>query len=438
MRGLMTPRLLAGVVLVAFSAGAQVPFAAQTDAIPTGTAGDLAIVVDSSASPQPPFIAASDPLQAGQYVFRLDGGLVQVLPYGAMRGVDARTRVNLPGVPSTLVAAAGAVTQNVVFSAPLDGGLVDLTSAPVLVPTAAALALHGLADGGLEVYADDSAGVLRRIRVEDDGAGGVSGSNQGTISLPGVPSGLVVDDRSGLLYAAIPTGGLFQVDLSQGTVVSLVPLDGGQFGGLVAGLTFYPLFDGGGLLLTTVPATDEVTVHELAGSGQATYVTRFRVQRGLDIVRAPQHVDVVPHRLPGFDAGLFVIHDVSGANYKLVGWDALANSTPVPLPIHIPEEFGLAFDAGVDAGPDAGEFADAGMSDGGVSDGGVSDGGTGGGTGGGAGGGTGGAGGAGGGPPARPVEPTGCGCSGVDASFFPALWGLWLFARSRRRRTGDA
>lgn len=432
MRDLMTPRLLAGVVLVAFTAGAQVPFAAQTDTIPTGTAGDLAIVLDFSASPQPPFIVASDPLQAGQYVFGLDGGLVQVLPYGAMRGVDARSRVNLPGVPSTLVAAAGAVTQNVVFSAPLDGGLVDLTSTPVSVPTAAALTLRGLADGGLEVYADDSAGELRRLRVQDDGAGGVTASSQGTVSLPGAPSALVVDDRSGLLYAAIPLGGVFQVDLAQGTVDELVPLDGGQFGGLVAGLAFYPLFDGGGLLLTTVPASDEVTVHALAGPGRANYVTRFQVQLGATTVRAPQHLDVTPHRLPGFDAGLFVIHDVAGANYKLVGWDALANSTPVPLPINVPEELGLVVDAG--PGPDAGEFADAGTTDGGLSDGGVSDGGTGGG----AGGGTGGAGGAGGGPPARPVEPTGCGCTGVDSTFFPALLGLWLFARSRRRRTEDA
>ncbi|GMU63416.1 MAG: hypothetical protein AMXMBFR34_51790 [Myxococcaceae bacterium] len=426
MRSLMSHhRLLCSAVVFCFAAAAQaqVPFTVETEAIPTATAGDLAIVVDRSDAGRPPMIAAGDPIQNGLYVYHLDGGLLQIVPYGAMRGVDSRTDLAFQTAPSTLVATAAAITQEVVFGAPVDGGLIDVTSAPVQVPTASALTLHRKSNGQLELIADDSAGNLRRFSVDDDGAGKVVGTSTGNLQLPGVPSSLVVDDRTGTLYAAIPNSGLYRVGLTLGSVDVLVPLDGGQFNGLVAGLTFYPLFDGGGLLLTTVAGLDEVTVHELAGPLSANYVTRFTVERGAEVVRQPRYVDVVPNRLPGFDAGLFVIHDTAGANYKLVPWEVLASSTPVPLPIHVPEDFGL--DAGLpDAGQgDGGEvFADGGTGDGGLTDGGRPDGG-------------GGTGGSGGGPGPQPVEE-GCHCSQVDPLIFPALWGLWIFARSRRRRTG--
>lgn len=416
MRSSMIQRVLLAVVLLgAVAAPAQVPFVAETTAIPTATAGDLAIV------PAPePLIAAADPLQNGLYVYATDGGLRQVVPYGALRGVDCRTGLAFATAPSSIVAAGAAVTQSVVFGAPGDGGLTDVTSGTTAVPTVAALALYRPPDGGLEVIADDSAGTLRRLTVEDDLSGALRGVAAGTIALPGVPSGLVVDDRTATLYAAVPSLGVFRVDLAQGQVNSLVPMDGGGFGSLVGGLTFYPLFDGGGLLLTTVPASDEVTVHELAGPNQAVYVTRFRVEVGARVVRAPQHVDVVANRLDGFDAGLFVIHDTSAANYKLVPWELLAQNTPVPLPVNVPEDFVVA-DAGA---------SDAGTADGGAADGGIIDGGSGGGTGGGSSG-------TGAGPPARPLEPTGCGCTGVSTALFPALWGLWILNRSRRRRTGE-
>lgn len=425
MTALMNHRLLAGAVwLTGLAAAAQVPFVAETTPIPTATAGDVAIVWEKGRA-APPLVVGCDPLQNGLYVYATDGGLVQVLPYGATGGVDSRTGLAFGNAPATLVAASASISQAVVFGAPGDGGLVDVTATPVAVPTVAALTMHHSPDGGLEVIADDSAGTLHRVAVEEDGTGLVQGAQTATITLPGVPSGLVVDDRSGTLYAAIPAQGVFRVDLAQGSVDPLVTLDGGFFGGLIGGLTFYPLYDGGGLLLTTVPPTDEVVVHELAGSTQATYVTRFRVESGTRVVRAPQHVDVVANRLTGFDAGLFVIHDTSTANYKLVPWELLATSTAVPLPIEVPEDLGLPRpDAGVDGGTDAGEIIDAGPGDGGTSDGGA-------GGGGGSGGST--------GPPARPLEPTGCGCTAVDPGLlFPGLLGLVILDAIRRRRTGAA
>jgi uncharacterized protein (TIGR03382 family) len=419
----MSRRLLTcGVLIVAAVARAQVPWVAETTSIPTATAGDLAIVWDRGGSE--PLVAASDPLQNGLYVYRLDGGLAQVVPYGAMRGVDSRTGLALPYAPGTILAAAAFVTQQVVFGAPLDGGgLGDITSTTTQSPTP-----YAPRDGGLELYVDNNAGTVRRFVVEDDGVGKVSGTEAGMITMPGLPSALVVDDRTGVLYAAIPSQGVFRVALPAGSPSNVIPMDGGGFNGLVGGLTFYPLADGGGLLITTVPANDEVTVHALTGASRATFQTRFTVSIGPQVVRSPQHVDVVPHRLPGFDAGLFVIHDFAQANYKLVPWESVATGQPVPLPIEVPEDL-LAVDAGsdagaADAGKDGGERFDSGVSDGGASDGGARDGGT--------------SGGGGGGPPAQPVESTGCGCSGVDPFIFPALAGLWILARSRRRRMTNA
>lgn len=409
----MNHRWLAGAVaLTGLAAAAQVPFVAETTPIPTATAGDVALVWEQGRA-TPPLVVGCDPLQNGLYVYATDGGLLQVVPWGAMGGVDARTGLALGNAPSTLVAASASISQALVFGVPTDAGLADVTATRVAVPTPAAVAMHRSADGGLEVIADDSAGTLRRVRVEDDGTGLVQGVPTGTIALPGVPSALVVDDRSGALYAAIPAQGVFRVDLARGTVGPLVTLDGGTFGGLVGGVAFYPLYDGGGLLLTTVPPTDEVVVHAVAGQS-ATYVTRFRVESGARVVRAPQHIDVVANRLPGFDAGLFVIQDTAAANYKLVPWELLASSTTVPLPVEVPEDIGTLQ-------PDAG-------SDGGTSDGGSTpDGGARQGQGGSA------------GPPARPLEPSGCGCTVVHPGYlFPGLWGLVILDAIRRRRTGAA
>jgi myo-inositol-hexaphosphate 3-phosphohydrolase len=420
----MTARFVICTVVVAASvAQAQVPWLVETPTIPTASAGDLAIVRDQGGLE--PRIVAGDPLQNGLYVYRLDGGLAQVVPYGAMRGVDSRTGLALPYAPPTILAASAYVMQQVVFGTPRDGGgLSDITSTATSAPTASALALYAPQDGGLELFVDNAAGTVRRFTVEDDGVGQVFGTEMGTITMPGVPSALVVDDRTGVLYAAIPSQGIFRVSLPNGTPSVLVALDGGGFNGLVGGLTFYPLADGGGLLLTTVPINDEVTVHAVTGAARATYLTRFTVAIGSQVVRSPQHVDVVPNRLPGFDAGLFVIHDFAQANYKLVPWESVATGQPVPLPIEVPEDrFGVV-DAGGDAGrPDAGERLDSGVGDGGASDGGARDGGT--------------SGGGGGGPPAQPVD-SGCSCSGVDPFIFPGLLGLWILSRSRRRRMTDA
>jgi len=420
----MTRFLACAAVLVAVSAGAQVPFVAETVSIPTNTAGDLAIVWDRGASGNEPLIAAGDPLQNGLYVFRVDGGLVQVLPYGAMRGVDSRSNLALGSAPATVIAAAAAVTQQVVFGsyAPA-GGLTDVTGTAVQSPSASALTLYRPGDAGLELFVDNSAGTVRRFVLEDDGSGLIAGTQTGMISLPGVPSAMVVDDRFGTLYAAIPAQGVFRVDLRTGTPSLLASISGGGFNGNVAGLTFYPLSDGGGLLLTTVPSQDDVTVHALAGPSRATFLTRFTVTSGSLTVRGPQHVDVVPNRMPGFDAGLFVIHDVAFANYKLVPWEAVATRQPVQLPIEVPEDM-QAVDAGVDAGqPDAGERLDAGAGDGGTTDGGARDGGS--------------SGGGGTGPGPQPVEE-GCSCSAVDPFFFPGLFGLWILRRSRRRRVSPS
>ncbi len=418
-------RMLAAALLtVGLAAEAQVPFVAQTAPVPTATSGDVAIVWEPGLVRRP-LVAVCDPLQNGLYAYDTDGGLVQVLPYGPVAGADVRVVTSPDGGPVALVAAAAAVAQALVFSAWVDAGLVDVTGGSVPAPTAGAVALHQWPDGGLEALVDTSAGAVRRIALRTTDAGAVVGTVSGLVTLPASPSALVVDDRAGTAYAALPFGGVYSVALEPETVELLIPLDGGRFDAPVSGLTFYPLSDGGGLLLTTVPSSDEVVVHALAGPGRATYVTRFRVEVGAQVVRAPRSVDVIPNRLVGFDAGLFVIQDTLAANAKLVPWDLLAASTPEPLPVEVPEDH-LA--PAPDAGLEDGGSPDGGAADGGASDGGRRDGGTPGGGGGGI-----------GGPPGGPLECSGCCCRAVDtAVLMPGLLALWAVRVNRRRRVRGA
>jgi hypothetical protein len=296
-----------------------------------------------------------------------------------------------------------------------------------------------VSDGGLEVWIDTSDQHVRRYSVAFDGGF----TPLDNVALGAVfPTGLVVDDRSGRLMLALQTQGIWVREPDAGLFQILSVGDGGFPAGVfsVGGVALYPLHDGGTLLLTTVPGTGELVVHDLASIAAPKLLGSVRIgaaDGGLARVSLPSWVDVSQFAVGGFDAGVLVIHDGSFNNYKLVGWEALAAAFVPPLPIELRSLFG-AVDAGLDAGlADAGSDAgvlDAGSADGGATDGGATDGGVtdGGVRDGGSSGGGGGppiTGGSGGGDPGQ----TGCGCSSPAGALGPALTLFAWFLRRQRR-----
>lgn len=414
----MTRGLTTFMVLLSSAAFAQlVPYTDETTGVGGRTLGDPAIITTPGAEA----VVATDSMVGGAWAWYLplDGGTPQSLTVGPVRGADFRRFAKIGDY--TVIPA---FTAGRFYAFHPDGGaagpqLYECSASTFVLgtPTAVALADRPSADATPvpTVYAADTTNQVKVFSAQLDVLGHFTGTVAPSIVLSFAPEGLVSDDRHGVLYVSTPVGGLFAADETTQFVSNLDTNTGptGNLKGQPAGLAFYPLQDGGGLLLAAVPSHDDVAVYAITSGTSATYVGRFGV--GLPgpagpVVRAAHFLDVTPHALPGFPRGLLVIADQSTSaspNYKLVPWERVAAAVGLPVEV-------VTFDAGASA-------------DGGATDGGVPDGGTGGGAGG-SGGHIG---------PTGPGEdpPPRCGCAGGPAFLlFPGV--LLLLARfPRRRRT---
>jgi len=429
----MTRGLTTWMVLVANAALAQtlVPFSDQTAGVAGRVLGDPAIVTTPGAEA----VVGTDTMVGGAWAWYLplDGGVpAQTLNLGAAgppRGADFRRFAALGDYTVVPAAVSGRILA---FhpDAGADGGpLLYDTSDPGFVfsvPTSVALADKVQVDAANQptMFITDNGLRIQVFSLQVDAQGRFGGVVGPTINLMYTAEGLVSDDRKAVLYAAAPTGGLFAIDEN---TYAVSPLDtnttsGGNLQGQPAGLAFYPLSDGGGLLLAAVPARDSVAVYAVTSNTTASFVGRFGVGfpgATSPVVRSSHFIDVTPYPMPGFPRGLLVIADplaANGANYKLVGWQDVASLVGLPVEV-------ASFDGG--APPSDAGVQDGGV-DGGTTDGGLSDGGAGGGGGGSH---------LGPGTPGEDPVPPKCGCAGGSATIlFPGVL-LLLALFPRRRRT---
>ncbi len=422
------------VLLVAWAGAAWAQpvvtmWSAETVRVPTFTAGDLALVVDVGPDAGAPIIIGTDPRTSGVYTYDLTGKQLQNLLPGVVSGVDSRSRLNL-AEGRTLAAISSFTNMNLpVVRVAVDGGLEVLSQ--TLFNGAGAIALTRTPNGGLEAWVETHDARAHHL-VYDGGAF----LDLDTITLTAAPSAMVVDDRWRRLFLATPMEGIYTLepDGGFGLIIDLAV----DFASTpISGIALYPLNDGGTLLLTTIPSTSVVAVHNVSTLTAPVLIGSFAVgppDGGAARVGLSTALDLTSRALPAFDGGLVVLHDGNTANYKLIAWRDIANAFTPPLPIELPiDDAGPPPDAGrVDGGADGGRDAgadggaDAGR-DAGVRDAGVRDGGTGGGggsRGGGAGSTGGGAGGGG------DEEPTGCTCASVEP-LLPLLLGVWLWRRRR-------
>ncbi|MDP3157048.1 MAG: phytase [Archangium sp.] len=384
--------LLAQILLFASSAAAQrVPWTIETTSIATNQAGDPAFM----SVPGAEFIIGTDTAALGVYVWR-PGGAPTVVPTGIATSADARG--------SVLVVASLASNSLRVFQAS-SAGLTEFTPPQNFnVPSPRHVALARRLDGGFEVSVDTSSSVLEQyaMRIAD---GGVDFTLLRTINVVQAPSGIAVDDRSGLLYVAQPTLGIMTVD-SSGNRDFLVSIDGGQLGAAVGGIELFLAANGTALVLSAAPNEGELKVHAMDGQFLATL--QFANPDGGPATLRPNSFDVFELPTPTFPRGVLVVQDELMANYKLVDLDAVAAVFPLPAPF-LPG-------AGTPGPVDGGSGSDAGVTDGGSGTG------------------IGGGGGMGSPRPNPTVDPMtpSCGCTGGPFALLPALFLLWCIRRPRR------
>lgn len=319
-------------LFVALPALAQnvVPWRVETSGIPSFQAGDPALTNT--------FIIGTDTAQVGAYVYDLDGGLLEVVPFGISRSADVR------GSLAAVSTAAGGVR---LFTTGTP--LVAATPASIGVTNPGQIALGSLADGGTTLWVDTLSTVLRHYDLEP-GTAGYTVVPQADVTLTGVPSGLAYDDLTGVLYAAVPGEGVVAVD-ADGGVTTLIATSGGSLGTTLGGIAL--LQSSTGLyFFTTAPSDDSVVVHLFDGA-VVTLLGSFQVgvpDGGSVLARLPAYLDVSTNVL-GYPAGALLVHDGINANYKLVGLDDVA--VFIPLSGVMPSDGGTSQ-------PDAGSSPDAG------------------------------------------------------------------------------
>lgn len=400
-------RLAPLTLLVASAASAQVvPWAVETQSIPSAQAGDVAIITTNGG-----LVVGCDTAQVGAYGWvPFNGMLAQILPTGALRGADARG-------PYLFV-----TTSNNGLFAFFDGdaGVEPLNPPSRSVLSAGFVALRQKDDDDFMLAVTRTATVQRwDIHIED---GGVAFTDIDTVTIPGVPGGIAADDRTGNLFLTVPTRGVVMIDAPTGgaaTTTFVGSIDSGTFGPGIGGIALLPLKDGGVWVLTTNPQGQTVVVHEFNTIGTSLdFIGAAAIgtpDGGMARAALPMHLDTTLAPLPGFSKGMVVVHDGVSANYKLVSLEAF--DQVIPLPDLAYRDAG--FDAGdVDAGPGSDGGSDAGLpSDAGQSDGGRRDGG----------------GGGGGivGPGNGVDPPPGCSCGNPLLVFLPAFLLLWWIRRPR-------
>jgi len=185
--------------------------------------------------------------------------------------------------------------------------------------------------------------------------------------------GLVVDQRTGILYAGQEDVGIWRIDLTKGakaTPTLIYETRGSTESSFhepssviardVEGLCIYYGRNGTGYLLASsqggahgedaspdAPYDDSFAVFRLKGTATPTLIGSYRVaaKGKIDAVQESDGAEVISNALPGFPRGLFVTQDgydddldgLSGdkpqQNFKYVSWPAIAGSFTPPLAV---------------------------------------------------------------------------------------------------------
>ena len=378
----------------AAAAAAQVSPVVQTTQLVGGTtAHDVAIWVHPTDVTQSLVFSTND--QGGVVSYSLDGGNARnYVQLGLSKAVDVRYRFPL-----------NFGFNDIVFSVDINGGISMTTPNPDggqlsslgavtasgLPPSAGALYFNPRTLE-LSAFLGSSGGLLKQFSVTDDGSGGVAITLVRNLTLPKAIDGLAADDRTGQLFVAFGSAGLFRLPADADGGNTLLEVDNLDAGHLVspAGIAFrYGPGSSGNLIVTSLTGPN-FSVYSL-GPG-FPFLTSFTIVSDAGTpsgVPASSGIEIVPLSLGApFASGLVLVADPQHTTNKLVQWGEIASLNVPALgtsPTLDPRtSWGLrgTSDAGsnrcpIDAGTTSsdGGGLDGGPTDGGPADGGPTDGG---------------------------------------------------------------
>lgn len=300
------------------------PSAETTPVASSEDAADDAVVL-VSASGEAAWIAAADK-RFGLRVYELSGEEIPELaaPVGRLNNIDA---LGLGPDRFLLVASNRTDPAISLFEATVTGtglNIERLPAQPLDLAEPYGLCAANMA-GEQHVFVGDKDGEVQQWRLD----AARSAHHVGTFRFATQTEGCVVDVESSRLFVGEETGGIWAVDLDDGTMSLIDRIGAGQLIADVEGLDIYR-GNGESLLLASSQGDHAFAVYALP---DATPLLRFRIvadeAAGIDGASETDGIAVTSRALPGYPAGILVAQDgyntmpAENQNFKIVDWRAI-------------------------------------------------------------------------------------------------------------------
>lgn len=344
--------LIGGAMLAASSALSdpvsvpvfQIPAHAETDAVQhDGDAADDAEIWRNAASPEQSRIFATDK-KRGLMVLDTQGEELAFFDVGRLNNVDLREGWTADGASKVLIAASDRTKLGITFflldpaSLSVDHMADSFVDARLAEPYGLCL-YRSRKDDRLHAFVIGKEGEVRQFALAPDAAGKVEGTLVRSFAVGSISEGCVADDRTGHLYVAEETRGIWRygAEPDSGDTRDLVAAaDATEMIADIEGLTLAAEGETGGYLIASVQGNSSFALLSLP---EGKLVARFQVtandQKGIDAVTGTDGVAIA---LGNFGAdlpdGLLVVQDDDNAgqaqNFKLVSWSTIRAKLGAP------------------------------------------------------------------------------------------------------------
>jgi len=327
---------------------ASVAATVETTPVPSsGDAADDMVVWVHPTTPSASLVIGTDK-HAGLAVYDLSGSQLQFLPDGELNNVDLRYGFRL-GLAEVALVTSGERSQNVLAIYAVDPNLLRLYNVaahpiPLGFDVYGCCMYRSHVTGDYYFFCNSGGGHVEQWRLFDNGTGLVDATRVRTFEVGSTTEGCVADDENGWLFISEENVGLWRYGAEPGAGPSRVLIDStgasGHLAADVEGLAIYYTAGGGGCLLASSQGNSRFVVYDRAPphAYRMTFQIVANSALGIDAVSDTDGIDVVNLGLgSAFPSGCFLAQDDSNSggnqNFKLVPWQAIANSVSPPLPI---------------------------------------------------------------------------------------------------------
>lgn len=323
----------------------DVPAAIETvTAQDAGDAADDAEVWRNPVDPKASRIFATDK-KTGLFVLDLKGDKVAFFPIGRMNNVDLRDGWMVDGRSQVLVVASDRTRLGLSFFT-LDPETLAARHLEDAFVAANVGDPYGLClyrsrkTSDLSAFVTGKTGEVRQFVLKPAASGKVEATLVRSLAVGSITEGCVADERSGALYLAEETVGIwrYSAEADGGAERRMIaPVDGVDIVPDIEGLTLAPEGESGGYLVASIQGNNTFALFSLPDE---KLVARFRIAEnaalGIDAVTGTDGVAVATGDFgPDFPKGVLVAQDDENTggtaqNFKIVSWGAVLDKLPTP------------------------------------------------------------------------------------------------------------